>query len=367
MRYDIVSLPLNRLFQPVASATADLVRLDERIAVSPLGPGLVARMHFADAVASLWVDGELVHVEDLVLHDAAMGVHAPTHALTIAHDVLRTRRRLAMRPRGWALAEAGLAVLRGGIDDAELAVAPEVKAAPAAVGAWQNAGAHALDRQMAEMDAVLARSTALLSGAPLGGRSPRGGPVPPAGDEAPPGGDHAEQRWRAVLSQSEGLPAVLRAALLLDAWQTFQVDRAAPWLGRLLAAALLSETGLAVSHLVAVSTGLRAIRHERRRSADRTTRLLAIIEAFSVAAQAGLREHDRLALASQQMRQLVARRRQSSRLPDLIDLVLSRPMVSAALIADVLGVTPQAAVKMTAELHLRELTGRERFRAWGVL
>ena len=96
-------------------------------------------------------------------------------------------------------------------------------------------------------------------------------------------------------------------------------------------------------------------------------RLLAIVEGFAAAAQAGLKEHDRLTLASQQMRQHVVHRRQSSRLPELIDLVLARPMVSAGLIAKTLGVTPQAALKMTADLHLRELTGRGRFRAWGIL
>ncbi|MBB2834997.1 UNVERIFIED_ORG: hypothetical protein GGD51_005169 [Rhizobium esperanzae] len=50
-------------------------------------------MHFGDACASLWVDGELVHLEDLVLHDAGADIRAPTHELTIARDVLRSRRR----------------------------------------------------------------------------------------------------------------------------------------------------------------------------------------------------------------------------------------------------------------------------------
>lgn len=52
-------------------------------------------MHFADACASLWIDGELVHLEDLVLHDAGADTRAPTHELTIARDVLRSRRRIA--------------------------------------------------------------------------------------------------------------------------------------------------------------------------------------------------------------------------------------------------------------------------------
>ena len=51
--------------------------------------------------ASLWIDGELVHLEDLVLHDAGQDIRTPTHELTIARDVLRSRRRIADRPPGF--------------------------------------------------------------------------------------------------------------------------------------------------------------------------------------------------------------------------------------------------------------------------
>ena len=56
-------------------------------------------------------------------------------------------------------------------------------------------------------------------------------------------------------------------------------------------------------------------------------------------------------------------RRGSSSLPRLIELVLARPLVSATIFADELGVTPRASQTLVAELGLRELTGRERFRA----
>jgi predicted transcriptional regulator len=67
------------------------------------------------------------------------------------------------------------------------------------------------------------------------------------------------------------------------------------------------------------------------------------------------------------MQHRVSGRRTSSKLPQLIDLVLSKPMVSAAIIAAELGITPQGALKIAGELNLRELTGRGRFRAWGVI
>src|ERR1700730_607734 len=63
--------------------------------------------------ACLWLEGELVHLDDLVLHDAHMDIRAPTHELTRAHAVLRARRRIADAKPDWALSPAGLAGLRG--------------------------------------------------------------------------------------------------------------------------------------------------------------------------------------------------------------------------------------------------------------
>ena len=69
--------------------------------------------HFQDACASLWLAGELVSLEDLVLHDARMDIHSPTHALTRAQAVLRVRRRIAGAAPDWALSPDGLIALRG--------------------------------------------------------------------------------------------------------------------------------------------------------------------------------------------------------------------------------------------------------------
>ena len=104
---------LQVLLRPISEAGVALTRLDERIARSPVGEGFLERSHFLDAHASLWVDGELVHLEDLVLHDALRDIRAPTHELTIARDILKTRRRIAAHPPAWALSSHGLASLRG--------------------------------------------------------------------------------------------------------------------------------------------------------------------------------------------------------------------------------------------------------------
>lgn len=59
--------------------------------------------------------------------------------------------------------------------------------------------------------------------------------------------------------------------------------------------------------------------------------------------------------------------RASSKLPGLINLVLSRPLVSTTMIQETLEVSRQGALNLIGEFSLREMTGRGSCRAWGVL
>lgn len=70
MVYDLAKLPIFTLLRRISDAASALSRLDERIA------------------------------------------RTPTHELTIARDVLRTRRRLVTQQPGWALSTEGLRSLR---------------------------------------------------------------------------------------------------------------------------------------------------------------------------------------------------------------------------------------------------------------
>jgi len=94
--------------------------------------------------------------------------------------------------------------------------------------------------------------------------------------------------------------------------------------------------------------------------------LLAIAHGLLAAAEIGLKEHDRLALARTLVERKLERRRTSSKLPELVELVMARPLVSAGMVVKTLGVAPQAARRIVFELGLREITGRGRFRAWRV-
>lgn len=370
MAYESRDLPLETLFGPVARATAALARLDERLARSPVREGFVERQHFADAAAALWLEGELVHFEDLVLHDAHMDIRTPTHELTRAHAVLRVRRRILSQKPNWALGGEGLRELTG-CGGQMPAVDPKSRegegARPVEPDAQDDAEDDLLAEEFAEIDAVLARSSKILSGADVPAKASRSDDRPVLIYDLDWNEEERLAEWQDALTATRDLPVVLRAAILLEAWQSIEVLQHAAWLGPLLVAALLRQEGLAANHLASLQLGAKNIPRERRRARNRSDRLLASVDAIQDAALAGLKEHDRLTMAKSQMERRLRERRASSKLPDLVDLVLSRPLVSTGLIQDRLRVTKQGALNLVGELGLREMTGRGRFRAWGIL
>ncbi|NBJ10670.1 helix-turn-helix domain-containing protein [Microvirga arsenatis] len=84
----------------------------------------------------------------------------------------------------------------------------------------------------------------------------------------------------------------------------------------------------------------------------------------------GQKDLQRLTLARASMIRRAKDCRSNSRLPQLIEVFLSRPLVSVAIASKLIGVTPKAVDLMLAQLGgalPRELTGRRRFRAWGIV
>jgi hypothetical protein len=374
-------LPWAALAGPLAAAEDALARLDERLAKSPIRDGWMARTHFTDACASLWLEGELVHLDDLVLHDAGMDIRAPTHELTRAHAVLRTRRRIAAAKPEWALSAAGLAGLRGrgGQGDREAdrlnrngeedeARGPEDEDSDADTGdAFRVAPTDdRLADVFAAVDAAIAQADRTLAGENNGRRQPQPERDPLVydldWDE-----DERLDAWRTVVDQTRNLPPTLASSIAADAWAVIEPLQHTPWLGRLLGASVLRERGKARMHLPCLHEGLKAIPRERRRPADRAGRLAVQLEAIAAAAAAGLKDHDRWLTARTLLARKLNGHRSTSRLPALLDYVLTRPIVSAGMIAEELEITPRAAQDLVGKLGLREATGRGRYRAWGVL
>ncbi|RWA78237.1 MAG: DUF1612 domain-containing protein [Mesorhizobium sp.] len=367
------TIPWAEIAGPLVTAEDAIARLDERLSRSPVHDGFVERFHFHDAVAVLWLEGELVHVEDLVLHDAHMDIRTPTHELTRAHAILRARRQIFGNATDWAIGRDGMRQLigRGG-------GAPpprkgwEGKATPGPGmdpdETAETDGPHPLAEEFAAIDAVLARSSAVLEGVEVEWPVRRQttserDPLVYDADWDEPG---RLNDWRTLLDRTADLSPLLAAAVLWDAWEDISPLQHQPWLGTLLVAATLRQRRKTMAHLPALNTGLRVIGRERRRHRDRTERWLAFLNAVAEAAALGLKEHDRLVMAREQMLRRTRNRRGNSKLPQLIDYVLSRPLVSSAMIEKELGLTTRGALNLVSELNLREVTGRGRYRAWGI-
>lgn len=126
--------------------------------------------------------------------------------------------------------------------------------------------------ELAAIDAVLARPEAALASAKAPGTA-RARDKDPLVYDLDWDEEARLDEWRVVVAETEDMPPVLRAIVLLDAWNVLQVLEHAPWLGRLLAASILREAGVTTAgHLTTVNLGLRSIPVDRRRHGKRAPR-----------------------------------------------------------------------------------------------
>jgi hypothetical protein len=106
------------------------------------------------------------------------------------------------------------------------------------------------------------------------------------------------------------------------------------------------------------------------RAPAKAVRIAGLIEATHESARLADNDLKRLTLAREVMGRRCEGRRGNSRLPMLVDLFMALPLVTVQMATEQLKVTPQAVEAMLKELGPslpRELTGRKRYRAWGVL
>ena len=335
----------------LAKAEDAVARLDERLATSPIADAFRARTHVHDAAAAVFLEGELVHLDDLVLHDAAADIRSPTHALTRAHAALRARRRIAAASPAWAASTSGLDQLRG------LSSPYGAPDKPPKHEDTIQAEEDALAAELAALDVLLARTNRILDGNPVVA-------APPPDLLTLADKDRLEE-WLGHLRSTEHATPVLAAALAGAALEELAPLPNQAWLGRLLVADLLRTRGKTRHHLPALNLGMKLATRDRKRGrADRTSLWIAAITA---AADTGLSDHDRLLNTYRGLQRKLVGRRSTSKLPGLVELVMRAPVVSSQTIAAELKVTPRAAQDLVAELGLRELTGRTRYRCWGVL
>lgn len=178
-------------------------------------------------------------------------------------------------------------------NDAEPTDDPEPNVALESSGGGQGDSpeiypADPLAKQLAAIDAILARSEAAITDVKSAGRRTEREKDPLVYDLDWDEDERLDER-RAALEETYGLPPVLRAIVALDAWNELQVLQHAPWLGRLLSAAVLRQAGVTTNaHLATVNWARNSIPFERRRHRHRDTRLAALSHGLIAAAELGL-------------------------------------------------------------------------------
>ncbi|MEE4015505.1 RHE_PE00001 family protein [Roseibium sp. FZY0029] len=379
LRKSLKSLDWFDLAGTLDSASRVLTRSDERLRRTPtLEDGVRRRSHLFDTCASIALNGDLVHLEDLVLHDAGTDRRAPTHELTRAARLLSLRRRIDRQPPEAVLSRTGVLTLIG--QQADLAFSDDTQDHRQEQGrggvlsaAQYLDDAEAEEALLAEIDAVLERSRHLADGTILPRRitSVLSTSAQLARISETPDRDDRLDSWFASLNEADALnlPPVLTAALLLDAWHVLQPLDNWPELGRLLPAVFL-KAHVTPSHLPILSAGLRKSPFRWRRKDPLQTRIAGLLLGFEKAALETLDQLDRLSIAQEQLARHCQSCRSHSRLPEFAQMFLSRPLVTIPMARQTLGVTAAAVDRMIRQLGPalpRELTGRDRYRAWGIL
>jgi hypothetical protein len=179
----------------------------------------------------------------------------------------------------------------------------------------------------------------------------------------------AEDLWLDVVQRTSGWPAVAAAAVAWNAWLDLNLYTRLPWLGLTMAAALLRTRGL-TGHLLPLAAGFKQSRFRPQGREGAKEKLDGFCQVIEEALSIANKDLDRLILARELMSRVTAQCRSNSKLPGLVELFLSRPLVTVPLGAKLLRVTPKAVDLMLAQLggaRPRELTGRTRYRAWGIV
>ena len=374
------------LIGPLSAADDTVARLDERLRKSPVCTGVLARADAAEACAALWAEGALVPLDDLVLHDAGMDVRSPT--LVRAHAYLRLRRKAAAGDPKTLLTPAGILGLIGrgggfrgadGVTQERAQQRVRGRRQGAREGAGEGAGAKGPAPKLGQTRAPAGDAAETTEAPPAA--EPALAPLRQPGKAATPAAapkdpfvydetwNEAEKLagWHAGMAEADSLPPLLGALLLARAWQAEEPIQRQARLAPLLAGLHLRARGRTKTHLASFYLGLRRLRpQERPRTPlDHLRQGLAIVEA---GAREGLAQHDRLILARALLARKCRGRRETSHLPALAELLLEAPLVSVAMIAQRLAISPQAAQILVGDLgtSLREITGRKRYRAWTI-
>ncbi|WP_296346021.1 DUF1612 domain-containing protein [Reyranella sp.] len=295
------------------TAVNAVVRLDEQVVrLGRVGEGYRSRSDFQEACALRAIAGELVPIDDLVLVDAGAPIRLSSIELTRARIILQARRSAGADLPSWVWSDAALFSERVDVPRDELLKAlGEVE--------WDE--------------------------------------------------DERADQWRKLLAGLPPLPVMIRAAVAWDAWLQIDPLHGGAWRSALMAAAVMREGGLTLHHQFALGIGARRSRYRYDGRSPLVQRMGGFLDWVTQGALAGQAELKRLSLAHQVLGQVAKSKHVDSRLPALIDLVLSRPLISAEIAQRELKLTSTGFRRLREQLgtSVKELSGRNRYQVWGIL
>jgi hypothetical protein len=326
--------PQEAVFAALARAEDRVSRLDERARGSGFSDGWNTRADIRAVLAAMTADGALVHPEDLILHDLGADTRPPEATVAEARRLLQARRK-ARRGGPELLSWNGLAWLSGA-----------ARQAPPPGG-----------RPTTRIDGVRAGT---FGYAALAGFFHALAKDPSESSRA------GVEDCLAVLDVP-GLPPLLQAAALVEAWRIVDPLPQHRPIGSLAASVWLRADGRFTVGLFPLEVAFRRrVAPPRLAWAPLHERIVYWLGQFALAADLELEELTRLGHQKALIERKAAATRRSSRAPDLAKLAIDNAVLTTDAIVRALSITPQASLQLVRRMDglLHEITGRSRYRVW---
>jgi hypothetical protein len=332
-----IDIDLNFL-QEAERALATITRLDERLlrCDEVLRNGVYARLDYHDAHSLVGLSGGFLHFSDFVLFDHDMSTQVPSLDMERGRRVLQLRRRLGRLSKDKLFVPETLAKLSGLAESDFLPPAPSLDIDDVE------------DEELSDLDAALGDLDALLE-KQKGTRGPSMG---------------------SVLEEARQMPAIAGAVLLFDFWLLHEHRSTFTEVGPLLASLFLRSRGVVSFGLPGLCRGLWRMRGRWQAYDPPAKRNAVLAESIATSAAMSMADCDRLVLARQLMDRKLTTSKRDDSLRALVDLFIAHPLVNVELAVRALKITPQAVellIKRLGDAMPPELTGRSRYRAWGII
>ena len=338
--YRLSTVDRSELLEPLIKATELIMRYNGLIEASRFKNGLNSREHFFAAVASIYLQGGLIELNDLVLHAYNTDVSISHQDIADAMDILAARRLIETKKREWLFEADSFQLTQQQTPHDKTAIDD-------------------FERELEDIDAILERTNKILE-------NPETLEIKPNRLKQllkPKNQDEIWEKWQEVIKSTQHEPPILRSAILLDAWINLDPIPNKPWLGFEYANAAL-RVDLSLDYLPSITTSLRQIPLNARKNHNRLKRLKAYIDAYALSSEQAIRNAHKIKVHYERLQERTENIRAGSKTKAFIDYAIATPVVTTTNAAAALNISPAGVLKILKTLRLREITGRSRYRAW---